>query len=594
MILLQWICNRCVSLFGIISLIIAIYYYGQLENRNKRHVARTPPNPEVPLPPSSSKLQRFKEAAICSDINECSLIARDTLERGGSVVDAALAALLCNGMIGMQSMGLGGGMLMNIYMHEERRSFSVLSRELAPQSLTAESFTKFKNEQQLKKSGWSIAVPTELLGYELAHQRYGKLSWQQLVAPTLALCQSGYTLYKHQHDALIINDNMVKSDSLLQQMFVDPVSGQFWNIGSHIKPPKQLCETYESIAKEGPHSFYNGSLLAKLYTDLHDIGSSITKADLADAQAQLKESIVIPLDEFDLHLIPPPGSGHILGFIMNILREYRKDFAAKDILDSLAIHRIIEAMKFGFVQRWQLDDAADEQLLANLTSSTLAARIAQLIDDTRTYNSSDHYEATGGIYSREEHGTSHISVLHNGDAVSVTSSINFYFGSGRMGKRTGVLFNNGMSDYSMRHLKNYFDLPYVEGRNILGTAARPMSSMSPVIVTERATGQVRLVVGAAGGTKIISALVPLLVRMLWQKADIKNAIDASRFHHQMLPNVLQYEFGILQADVQSLQAKGHQCERYRNRGSVICGIAKDIDGISVNSDYRKLGGVAGF
>ncbi|KAM8721603.1 hypothetical protein ACLKA7_007479 [Drosophila subpalustris] len=595
MILLQWICNRFVSLFGIISLLFAIYYYGQLTTRGK-HAARTPPNPEVPLPPSSSKLHRFKEAAICSDSSECSLIARDALSQGGSVVDAALAALLCNGLIGMQSMGLGGGMLMNIYMHEERRSYSILSRELAPQSARPENLASFENEQELRQSSWSIAVPTELLGYALAHERYGKLPWQKLVAPTLALCHSGYILYKHQRDALIINEHMVKSDYLLRQMYVDPISGEFLHIGSHIQPPQQLCATYESISKEGPRSFYNGSLLGKLYSDLHDIGSSITKVDLRQAQAQLKKSIVIPLDEFDLHLTPPPGSGHILGFIMNILREYRKDFAATDKLDTLSIHRIVEAMKFGFVQRWQLDDAADEQLLANLTSSTFSARIAQLIDVGQTYNSSEHYGATGEIYSRNEHGTSHISVLHNGDAVSVTSSINFYFGSGRMGKRTGVLFNNGMSDYSMRHLKNYFDLPFVEGVNVLGHAARSsaMSSMSPVIVTERATGQVRLVVGAAGGTKIITALVPLLVRILWQGANIKSAIDANRFHHQMLPNVLQYEYGMLQAEVESLQSKGHQCERYRNRGSVICGIANDKSGIAVNSDYRKMGGVAGF
>lgn len=173
------------------------------------------------------------------------------------------------------------------------------------------------------------------------------------------------------------------------------------------------------------------------------------------------------------------------------------------------------------------------------------------------------------------------------------------FGSGRVGKRTGVLFNNAMSDYSMGHLHNYFDLPHVEGRNVIGSTASPMSSMCPVIVTERATGQVRLVVGAAGGTKIISALVPLLVRMLWQQGgnmDIKKAIDAPRFHHQMLPNVLQYEYGMLQEDLKQLRAKGHRCERYRNRGSVICGVArsKDSQDIWVNSDYRKIGGVAGL
>ncbi|KAH8386874.1 hypothetical protein KR093_003251, partial [Drosophila rubida] len=562
----------------------------------KRHVARTPPNPEMPLPASSSKLHRFKQSAICSDNSECSSIASDVLQRGGSAVDAALAALLCSGLLGMQSMGLGGGMLMNIYMHKERRAVSILGREMAPQALSAVDYSQFQSEQQLQQSSWSIAVPTELLGYAVAHERYGQLAWRELVAPTLALCHSGYALYKHQYDALLINEDMVKGDALLRRMFVNPDTGQFWRLGSHIQPPRQLCTTYERIAEEGPRSFYNGSLQAQLYADLRDINSSITREDLRNAQVQLAESLVVPLDELDLHLVPPPGSGHIVGFIMNILRAYRRDFEATGKLGALEIHRIVEAMKFGFVQRWQLDDAADEQLLANLTSTELAAHIARLIDDAQTFNSTSHYGADGALAARQEHGTAHISVLHNGDAVSVTSSINYYFGSGRMGKRTGVLFNNGMSDYSLRHLSNYFGLPFIEGRNAIGAAPRPMSSMCPLIVTERSSGRVRLVVGAAGGTKIITALVPLLVRMLWQRADLKSAVDAPRFHHQMLPNVLQHEYGLLQADVSGLQARGHRCERYRNRGSVICGVAAEhgrSDGITANSDYRKLGGVAG-
>lgn len=287
---------------------------------------------------------------------------RDTLSLGGSVVDAALAALLCNGLIGMQSMGLGGGMIMNIYLHKERRAYSILSRELAPQSLGAHNYSMFEDEQQLKQSAWSIAVPTELRGYALAHQRFGKLPWEELVRPTVALCHTGYALYKHQYDALVLNENMIKTDAILRQMFVDPSTGQFRHMGSHIQPPKELCATYERLAEQGPQSFYEGSSLSKLYADLHDMGSPISKADLIASSAKLTESVVLPLDEYDLHVPPPPGSGHVLGLIMNILREYRADFAAAQELDDLQIHRIVEAFKFGFVQRWQLDEAAEEQV----------------------------------------------------------------------------------------------------------------------------------------------------------------------------------------------------------------------------------------
>lgn len=278
------------------------------------------------------------------------------------MVDAALAALLCNGLIGMQSMGLGGGMIMNVYVHDERRAYSILSRERAPQSLSAQNYSRFADEQQLKQSAWSIAVPNELRGYAVAHQRFGKLPWTTLVRPTIELCRTGYALYKHQYDALVLNENMIRADAMLRQMFIDTATAQFHRIGSHIQPPRQLCATYERLAEHGPQSFYEGASLTDLYADLRDMGSPISKADLIAAQAKLTESVVLPLDEYDLHVAPPPGSGHVLGLIMNILRQYRGDFAAGSKLNALHIHRIVEAFKFGFVQRWQLDEAAEEQV----------------------------------------------------------------------------------------------------------------------------------------------------------------------------------------------------------------------------------------
>ncbi|XP_022208480.2 glutathione hydrolase 1 proenzyme isoform X2 [Drosophila obscura] len=578
----------------IVGVLIAIYLYRLLEKDVSQKVSRKPQNPEYPLPPSHSPLHEFPRAGVCTDNDVCGLMARKALEDGGSVVDAALSALLCNGLIGMQSMGLGGGMLMKIYIHEERKSYSICAREISPMSLRAENFSIFRDEQEFKQSSWSIAVPTELAGYALAHQRFGRLPWAELVKPTLGLCHTGYRLYKHQYDALALNRDMIKGDQLLRKMFIDPKSDDFWPIGHYIQPPGQLCDTYERLAMDGPYSFYNGSLAEDLLADLSDMGSAISKEDLNRADAKISEALVLPLDEYDLHLTPLPGSGHVLGLIMSILRHFRRDFARTNDMGPLEVHRMIEAMKFGFVKRWQLDEAADEQLLRTMTSSKLSATMAEEIDDSMTFNSPRSYGAPAEIRVREEHGTAHTSVLHDNDAVSVTSTINFYFGSGRTGKRTGVLFNNAMSDFSIKQLRNYFDLPFVPGKNRVTPSARPMSSMSPLIVTERSTGQVRLVVGAAGGTKIISSLVPLLVRILWQQANIKYAIDASRIHHQMLPNVLLYEYGLLDGYVKSLETRGHVCERYLNRGSVICGITQKNGTILVNSDYRKPGGVTGF
>lgn len=164
-----------------------------------------------------------------------------------------------------------------------------------------------------------------------------------------------------------------------------------------------------------------------------------------------------------------------------------------------------------------------------------------------------------------------------------------------MGPRSGILFNNAMSDFSFKNMENYFNLPNIKNVNELKPQKQPMSSMAPLIVSHKATGEVRLVVGAAGGSRIISTLVQILIRVLWQQQNIKQAIDAARFHHQLVPNIFEYEYGLLQQDVEDLEQRGHKTERVRRKCTAVCGVEKIEEGIVLaNADYRKEGGVDGF
>lgn len=164
-----------------------------------------------------------------------------------------------------------------------------------------------------------------------------------------------------------------------------------------------------------------------------------------------------------------------------------------------------------------------------------------------------------------------------------------------MGPRTGIVFNNAMSDFSIPNYENYFNLPNIDNVNNIKPQKQPMSSMVPLIVTNKETGNVRLVVGAAGGSRILSVLIQILIRVLWLKQNIKEAIDAPRFHHQLLPNVLEYEFGLLQQVVHDLQIRGHTTKRVRRKSTAVCGVEKIKDGIILaNADYRKEGAVKGF
>lgn len=270
---------------------------------------------------------------------------------GGSAVDAAIATLFCNGLLAMQSMGLGGGVLINIYSSSEQRSYSILSRERAPLDFQLPK----GNVSTIFQSALGIAVPAEVAGYAVAHQHFGKLPWRQLVEPTTKICRQGYTLTKHQRDSVYINGKLLKENEVLRKMFVDPKTGQVYRTGAHVRPPDVLCRTYEALARDGPSDFYNGYLMENIVKDLRDLGSPIEEVDMSNLTAELTFSPNVTLGPYTLHFTPPPGSGYVVGFVMKILQKFSKKFAKKSDIDASGMHHIVEALKFGFVQRWNLD-----------------------------------------------------------------------------------------------------------------------------------------------------------------------------------------------------------------------------------------------
>lgn len=170
----------------------------------------------------------------------------------------------------------------------------------------------------------------------------------------------------------------------------------------------------------------------------------------------------------------------------------------------------------------------------------------------------------------------------------------FSFGCGQMGDRTGLLFNSGLDDFSFPGRNNYFDLPPAVA-NRVAPGKQAISSMAPIIVTDRRQGGgVRVVAGAAGGTQIPTVLVSLLVRLLWWQQSVKEAVDAPRFHHQLHPMVLEYEFGWTEQLVAEMRRLGHRMQRYGVRSSIVAALTRNSSGIFGVADYRKRGEVVGF
>ncbi|KAG4075074.1 hypothetical protein HA402_008139 [Bradysia odoriphaga] len=518
---------------------------------------------------------------------------RSIMQKNGSVIDATISAMFCLGLTSMQSMGLGGGFLMNLFIEKEGKAYTINARERSPILARNESYNAHKSEQNKMFTGpLSIAIPGEVLGYWELHKRFSVMKWNELIEPTIKLCENGFVLSKHMADSFRLHSG-IKDIPYYREMFLNPDTGYMpRKPGSIVKPPPSLCSTYRLLAKNGGKDFYTGQLAEFIVSDLREMGSVITRRDLELYKVLINESIPIKLtDNETLHVTPPPSSGLIVSFALSILRKCKitKDYRNKAVI----YHRIIEALKFAFAQRPRLSDPLFEDtrsIISYLTSVETTDRLSKFVNDEQTYHS-QFYNPKFSI--KINFGTSHLSIIApNGDAVSVTSSINYYFGSGIVGSRSGIIFNSGMDDFSYPQQSNYFNLP-PSPFNYIQPMKQAVTSMTPIIVTDN-LGKVKIVIGAAGGAKIISSVVNALVRILWMGEDIKQAIDAPRLHHQLIPMILEYEYGNEQSIISELEKRGHVMERYSNRGSIINALYRNESGIFGIADYRKLGEVIGF
>ncbi|XP_032675848.1 scoloptoxin SSD14-like isoform X2 [Odontomachus brunneus] len=555
-----------------------------------------PPDPENLQPPSWSELRTFKNGAVCADGAPCAVIGKSILEQNGSAVDAALAALICNGLVNMQSLGFGGGFMMTIYERSTRQAFVLNARDRAP-LLANSTMYDGKPANASSFGALAVAVPGELAGYWEAHQRFGRLPWADLFKPSIELCEKGYTLTLVQYDGFGYNKNSIYNDPTLRELFVDPTTNEFRKPGSIIKP-KALCETLRVIAEKNATEFYNGTIGRLLVDDLRQQGGIITMKDLNEYRVSWDQPIQTNLSGgLNLFTTGLPGSGAVLSFILNVFDDYGFSSASIAGLNAttLTYHRMIETFKYAYALRTNLGDGNFNdmsEITRNLTSKNFARQIRRKINDDRTWQDTRHYGSFIGA-GFEDHGTAHVSVLaQNGDAVSATSSINYYFGSGLVSRRTGILLNNAMDDFGIPLRLNYFGVP-PSPNNYIAPKKQPLSSMVPSVLVDQ-HGDVKMVVGAAGGTKITTAVSQVIAKILWMEQTVKEAVDAARIHHQLFPSRVDYEYGVPKQVIDGLKRMGHVTKRYRARGSVACVILYENSTIFANADYRKGGDVYGI
>ncbi|KAL5007887.1 hypothetical protein ScPMuIL_016693 [Solemya velum] len=530
--------------------------------------------------------------AVVTDHQACSDVGRDVLQNGGSAVDAAIAALLCNGVRQPHSMGIGGGCFMVVYSKYPQRIDVINGREVAP----ARTASVLKNMSNSDASGGSvytkrtgakmIAVPGELKAYFLAHQRYGLLPWKDLFKPAIDMAKNGHPLSHSTARALRITGISVLGPGLGEIFLND--RGELKKEGDLVKMPK-LAETLQGISEKGPEFIYNGSVGREIIKEIQSAGGILSEDDLHSYRVSTEPTLSFGFRNLTMHTAGSPSGGPIMGLVLKILSAFNLtsyDLSTKQ-READTYHKMIEAFKFAYAHRSRMADPAFvdmKELMENITSENYAENLQQHIDLENTHNVSFYMAETGGT---EDFGTSHISVLGpNGDAVSVTSTINYYFGSRVVSKSTGIIWNNEMAD---------FDLKNTDSPNCVEPGKHPLSSMAPALFVDT-EDRVRLILGSAGGTQIITTNSQVAARLLFLSEKLAESIEKLRFHHQLLPNKVTYEKGFPEDILLLLNRKGHITEEQKHYIGVAQGIYRDPTTATIQavSDLRKKSGKASF
>jgi len=479
----------------------------------------------------------------------------DVLKAGGNAVDAAVAVGYALAVVYPAAGNLGGGGFMTVQLADGRKTFLDF-REKAPLAATADMYLdKAGNvvEGLSAKGHLAVGVPGTVSGMELALSKYGTLKRDQVIAPAIKLAENGFELEQGDIDLLHTATGEFEKDQDLRGIFLH--NGQPLQVGQKLVQ-KDLAKTLREISAKGTDGFYKG-WVAKALVDSSQAGKGIiTQADLD--KYKTRELAPIECDYRGYHVVsaPPPSSGGVvICQIMNILEGY--PMADLGYHSAQGLHYQIEAMRHAYVDRnsYLGDPDFVKNPIEHLLDKNYAAKLRDAIEP---HKAGDSQAIKPGVSPHEGNNTTHYSIVDKwGNAVSVTYTLNDWFGAGVMASKTGVILNDEMDDFTVKvGVPNMYGLVQGEA-NAIAPGKAPLSSMSPTIVTK--DGKAVMVVGTPGGSRIITATLLTILNVIDYKMNIQEAVDAPRFHQQWMPDTTNLETFAVSPDTQKiLESWGHK------------------------------------
>lgn len=472
----------------------------------------------------------------------------DVLKRGGNAVDAAVAVGYALAVVYPAAGNLGGGGFMTVQLADGRKTFLDF-REKAPLAATPNMYLDKDGNviKRLSTNGHlAVGVPGTVSGMEYAREKYGTLKRADLIAPSIQLAEKGFALEQGDIDMLRTSTNDFKKDPVSGAIFLN--KGEPFAVGQKLVQ-KDLAKTLRAVSAKGVDGFYKGWVGQAIVASSQAGKGIITQADLD--QYKTRELAPVECDYRGYRVVsaPPPSSGGvIICEMLNILEGYPlKDLGFRS---AESVHYQIEAMRHAYVDRnsYLGDPDFVKNPLDRLLDKGYAEKIRAAIDPKKAGVSND---IKPGVAPHEGSNTTHYSITdQQGNAVSVTYTLNDWFGAKVTADKTGVLLNNEMDDFTAKiGVPNMYGLVQGEA-NAIAPGKRPLSSMSPTIVSK--DGKPVFVVGTPGGSRIITAVLHTILNVVDYGMNVQEAVDAPRFHQQWLPDVTNVETFAISPDTRKI------------------------------------------
>jgi len=525
--------------------------------------------------------QRDASGLVVSDSPLATKAGMEILDRGGNAVDAAIATAFALSVVDQASSGLGGGGFMVIYDAKERRAHALDFRETAPEAARKELYMKDgKPVPSLSLTGGlAVAVPGEVAGLLAAFKRFGNLPLQVLMAPAISFATEGFPLEAALRFAIDRQQATMKKFPDLARVFLpkDQVPAE-----SELIRQPELGESLKAIVSQGTEVFYQGWIAQAIVDAVKKEGGILTLDDLKNYKAVWREPLIGQYRKRTVIAMPPPSSGGVaLLQMLNVLDGHALKKLPHN--EGTYLQLLAEVMKHAFADRAQYLGDPDfvKAPLVMLTSKDYAARIRGRISPVKTQPPKFY----GLInFKAERGGTTHFSVVDRfGNAVACTQSVNTRFGAKVMVPKAGIVLNNTMDDFAIHPSGNVYGLVGNEA-NSLQPKKRPLSSMAPTIILQGERPEI--VVGGAGGPRIISATLQTILNLIDFHMPVKEAVGSPRIHHQWMPDNLVAEADISAEAKRSLERRGHSV-RERGVAGVVQAIMVKQGKASGAADPRK-------